>query len=207
MMKKLFHISACPRGEDSRTLRIAESFLRAFQESHPDWVFDELDLTREPLPSLSSRRVDGKYLLMDGKHLFGEMKESWTEIIQHVERFKSSDMYLISAPMWNFHIPYMLKHYIDLIVQPQYLFRYLKGGKTEGLVKGRKMVVATSRGGQYVEDPSFDFQTPYLKGIFNFIGIEDISFVIGQPMDMGEELRNQRLQEAIDEAARLGREI
>jgi FMN-dependent NADH-azoreductase len=91
----------------------------------------------------------------------------------------------------------MLKHYIDLIVQPEYLFRYGEHGKVEGLVQGKKMVVITSRGGQYSGNAKgFDFQEPYLRAIFNFVGILDIDFIVAEPMDMGQQTRNRKIEEA-----------
>jgi FMN-dependent NADH-azoreductase len=200
-MKKLLHIIATPREEESRTLRVTEAFLEALVQKNPDWTIDELNLAKEDLPSLSKKSVSGKYVLLEGKDLYGSLKEEWVEIVEHIERFLSSDAYLISTPMWNFSIPYMLKHYIDLIIQPKYLFRYTEKG-TEGLVKGKKMMVIASRGGQYTTDetrPS-DFQEPYLRTIFGFVGITDISFVIAQPMDMGADLENKKIQEAIEQA-------
>jgi len=203
-VKKLLHIIATPRGDDSRTLRVSEAFVESFQETHPDWVIEELNLTREELPSLTAKRVDGKYLLLSGKDLYGGLKEAWQEILLHIERFLSADAYLISTPMWNFSIPYVLKHYIDIIVQPKYLFRYTETG-TEGLALNKRMAVITSRGGEYhsPDMQSFDFQEPYLRMIFGFVGISDIQFVTAEPMDMGMELQDQK----IDEARGAAREI
>jgi len=198
-MKKLLHIIATPRGEESRTLQVAESFLRVFTEKHSDWVVDELDLPKEQLPSLTVKRVDGKYVLLGGKDLYGELKEAWQEIIAHIERFMSADAYLISTPMWNFSIPYTLKHYIDIILQPKYLFRYTPSG-VEGLVKNKKMTVIISRGGDYSQDSpvhNFDFQEPYLRTVFGFVGITDISFIIAQPMDaLGPQVQVKKIEEA-----------
>lgn len=196
-MKKLLHIIATPRGEESRTLQVTEAFLEVFKEKQQDWVIEELDLAKEQLPSLSAKRVDGKYVLLGGKDLFGELKEAWQEIISHIERFLSADAYLISTPMWNFSIPYTLKQYIDIIVQPKYLFRYTATG-VEGLVKERKMVVITSRGGDYTspETSKDDFQEPYLRTIFGFVGITDITFIIAQPMDMGAKIQVEKIKEA-----------
>jgi FMN-dependent NADH-azoreductase len=204
-MKKLLHIIASPRELESRTLQIADPFLEVFQQKNPDCVIDELHLEKEELPSLSMKRVDGKYLLMDGKDLYGEFKEKWMEILSHIERFLSADLYLISTPMWNFSIPYMLKHYIDIIVQPKYLFRYTDKGTVEGLAKNKKMAILCSRGGTYLsqEMQGYDFQEPYLRAIFGFVGITDIHFVIAQPMDMGKEIQQQKLQEAINAAKQL----
>ena len=117
------------------------------------------------------------------------------------ERFLSADAYLISTPMWNFGIPYTLKHYIDVILQPKYLFRYTEKGP-EGLVKNKKMIVITSRGGDYSTEQmkAYDFEEPYLRTAFGFTGITDITFINAQPMDMGPELQEQKIREAQNKA-------
>jgi FMN-dependent NADH-azoreductase len=207
-MKKMLHIIATPREDESRTLRISEAFLETFTSKHPDWVVEELNLTKETLPTLSMKRVDGKYLILEGKELYGELREGWREIIAHIDRFLSASAYLITSPMWNFTIPYMLKQYIDIIVQPNYLFKYTNTG-SEGLVKDRKMIVLASYGGQYTsENTRFqNFHEPYIRTIFEFIGITDIHFVIAQPTDMGSELENQKVNEAIEVAQQLAASI
>jgi FMN-dependent NADH-azoreductase len=202
-MKKLLHIIATPRGDDSRTLQISRAFIVAFKQSHPSWVVEELDLTKEKLPALTLKRVDGKYVLLGGKELYGDLKEAWGEIIAHIDRFLSADAYLLSTPMWNFSIPYLLKQYIDIIVQPKYLFRYTDTG-VEGLVKDRKMLVIASRGGDYSPDSpgrSMDFQEPYLRAVFGFVGLKDIDFIIAQPMDTDADLQKVRIADAQVKAA------
>jgi len=207
-MEKLLHIIATPRGEESRTLQVTETFLEAFKDKHPNWVVEELNLSKEELPSLTIKRVDGKYVLLGGKELYGELKEAWEDIIGHIERFLSADGYLISTPMWNFSIPYMLKQYIDIIVQPKYLFRYTQSG-VEGLVKNKKMIIMTSRGGEYVSEQAakFDFQEPYLRTIFGFVGITDITFIRAEPMDMGIETQQQKIKEAQGLARKIAAQI
>ncbi len=201
-MKKLMHIVATPRGDESRTLQISEAFLDVFIRTHPDWVVELLDLTKEILPSLTMKRVDGKYVLLDGRELYGDLKDAWLEIIAHIERFNSADAYLLSTPMWNFSIPYFLKHYIDIIVQPKYLFRYTSSG-VQGLVKGKKMMVIMSRGGDYsIPASGFtgDFQQPYLRTIFGFVGLTDVNFIIAQPMDIDSETQKAKLAQAKKDA-------
>ncbi len=198
-MKKLLHIIATPRAQDSRTLQISQVFLENFRKKFPTCVIDELNVATESLSSLTVKVVSGKYVLLGGKDLSGELKTAWREIELHIERFLSADIYLISTPMWNFSIPYTLKHYIDIILQPKYLFRYTPSG-VEGLVKNKKMVVITSRGGDYSQGSpvhDFDFQEPYLRTVFGFVGITDITFVIAQPMDaLGPEVQAKKTEEA-----------
>ncbi len=203
-MEKLLHIIATPRGEDSRTLQITEVFLDELKKRQPDLIIDELDVTKEELPSMGIKRIDGKYVLLSGRELYGELQETWQEIIYHINRFLSADAYLISTPMWNFNIPYFLKQYIDIIVQPRYLFQYIENG-SEGFVKGKKMVVITSRGDEYISQNNKmnDFQEPYLKAVFGFVGITDISFIIAQPMDTrGIDVQRQKIEEAKEQAKR-----
>jgi len=206
-MKKLLHIIASPRGEDSRTLKVSGEFLEIFRQKYPGCLIDELNVATEALPSLTVNMVYGKYVLLSGEELTEKLKEAWEPIVRHIERFLSVDAYLVSTPMWNFSIPYPLKQYIDLVVQPKYLFGYSKDG-VEGLVKNKKMAVVTSRGGDYSpEGPShaYDFQEPYLRAIFGFVGITDISFIHAQPMDMGPELSQERLKKAIIQAKELAK--
>lgn len=205
-MHRLLHIIATPHEEESRTLQISEAFLDGFRDTHSDWVIDELNLSKEELPSLAMKQVNGKYILLGGHELFGRYKEAWIEILQHIERFKTADLFLISTPMWNFHIPYMLKHYIDLIVQPKYLFQYREDGSVEGLVKDKKMVIITTRGGSYEGNYQvFDHQEPYLRTVFGFIGITEMSFIKAEPMDRGAEIQKEKIFEARKIAEEMGR--
>ncbi|MFC1570262.1 FMN-dependent NADH-azoreductase [Candidatus Omnitrophota bacterium] len=196
-MKKLLHIIATPRERESRTLKMSGAFLEVFGQKYPECEIDEINVTTEKLPDLTAQNVNGKYVLLGGKDLSGEFKELWKEIELQIERFLSADGYLISTPMWNFNIPYYLKHYIDIIVQPKYLFQYTEKG-AEGLATGKKMVVITSRGGDYSpESPaaSNDYQEPYLRAIFGLTGVTDITFVNAQPMDaMGPEVQIRQVQ-------------
>ena len=196
-MNKLLHIIATPRGDDSSTLKISNTFLEAFKTSHQDWTIDTLDLTQAPLPPLSVKCIDGKYLLLNGKDLDETTQIAWADIIAHIERFLAADAYLLSVPMWNFSIPHTLKHYIDIIMQPKYLFRYTAAGTVEGLAKNKKMVTITSRGGDYSGAMSnADFQEAYLRFVFKFIGITDNTFINAQPMNMAEAVKLQKIAEA-----------
>ncbi|MBU9888998.1 MAG: NAD(P)H-dependent oxidoreductase [Candidatus Omnitrophica bacterium] len=204
-MKKLLHIIATPRGEASRTLRVSRAFLEGVTTKYPACVIDELNLFKETLPPLTVERIDGKYALLSGKELSGNSRKAWEAILRQIERFLAADGYLISVPMWNFSIPYVLKHYLDVIVQPRYLFRYTPNGP-EGLVKDRKMVIVTSRGGDYSAAPanSMDLQEPYLKAVLGLVGIKDLTFVNVQPMDaLGPQVRDEKIAAACEAVRKL----
>lgn len=203
---KLLHINASPRGEKSNTERIAAAYLEALRTHHADLTVETVDLYHHDLPAIAGDNIEAKYSLMIGQPISKEHAESWAQIERAIEHFLWADAYLIAAPMWNFSIPYALKYYIDCIVQPGYLFRYNELGQAVPMVHGRTMVVASSRGGDYSPGTAyhpFDFQEPYLRAIFGFIGITDVHFVTAQPMDIGPELREQAASAAIEQARAL----
>jgi FMN-dependent NADH-azoreductase len=81
--------------------------------------------------------------------------------------------------MYNFAIPSVLKAWIDQIVRIGKTITYGPNGP-QGLLGEKKVFVITARGGAYEKGtPSekFDFQEPYLRHIFGFIGLTDVTFV------------------------------
>lgn len=203
---KLLHIIATPREQQSTTIRVATAFLESMHATYADLSVDTIDLFTRDLPAVAGDNIETKYTLMTRQPIDKRHKESWKQIELLIEHFLSADIYLISAPMWNFSIPYTLKYYIDSIIQPGYLYKYNEQGHPVGLVHGKKMICVTSRGGDYSEKSPFhiyDFQEPYLRAIFGFVGITDMHFINAQPMDITPELRESAIAAAIEAARSL----
>ncbi|MEO0897648.1 MAG: NAD(P)H-dependent oxidoreductase [Bacteroidota bacterium] len=202
---RLLHINASPRKENSRTLEISTEFLNSLQEKVSDLSVKTINVFEENLPAINGLEANTKMLLMGGVAIDEQAQKAWESIDAYSRDFVSHDGYLITAPMWNFGLPYQLKHYIDVIVQAGILFHYTANGP-EGLVKGKKMYVITSRGGDYSQDSpmnQFDFMENYLKSIFGFVGIYDVSFIHAQPLDLGPELKEQGMNKAKESAREL----
>lgn len=202
---KLLHIIASPRGEKSRTLGISNEFLKALKAKNPNLIIEDLDLFKTSLPEVFGYTVDAKYALMSGGILEEKTKTSWEEVSRYSTEFLSYDAYLISCPMWNFTIPYKLKHYIDIIMQAGILFSFTANG-VEGLALNKKMFCITSRGSDYSESSpmhQLDFQEPYLRSIFGLAGIRDISFINSQPLDFAPGITQASLEKAKEEAINL----
>lgn len=198
---RLLHIVSTPRGIASNTMRVSNVLLEELLEKYDDLTVKTLDLFNADLPSVAGRNIESKYMLMTGQPLDESSGSSWKQIEKNIEQFLDADIYLLTVPMWNFGIPYALKYYIDAIVQPGYLFRYNEEGRAEGLVKGKKMICVTSRGGDYSNGPmqSYDFVENYLRTIFGFVGITDIHFFNAQPMDVSLDIRKAAQKKIIGE--------
>ena len=122
-----------------------------------------------------------------------------------LEEFLAADIVVIGAPMYNFGIPSQLKAWIDRLAVAGKTFRYTEKG-SEGLAGGKKVIVASSRGGFYGPDTPaafLDHQESYLRGIFGFFGITDVSFVRAEGVQLGPDKRAAAIAAAREQITRL----
>jgi FMN-dependent NADH-azoreductase len=203
-MATVLHIRATATPERSYSLRAAEAFLESYRESHSDDTVETIDLAGDAIPDFLGLAAQGKYRILHGEHHTQGEADAWRAMEAEIERFKKADKVVISSPMWNFGIPYRLKQYFDVIVQPGYTFSFSPEAGYSGLVTGRPAILFLARGGEYKPDTdaaAFDFQRPYLEGILGFIGFTDISTIVIEPtLQGGPEVAEQKLNEAIAEA-------
>ena len=181
-MAKLLYLQASPRKDRSKSTQVATAFIDSYRESHPSDVVRALNVFEDDLPAFDGLAVQAKYTIMHGKEHTAEERQAWDAVESVISDFKDADKYLLSVPMWNFSIPYRLKQYLDLIVQPGYIFTADENGY-EGLVKDKPLVVIYSRGGAYegTEAQAFDLQKKYIEQIFGFMGFENIQSIVVEP--------------------------
>ena len=183
-MAKLLYVEASPRKERSASIEVAKAFVGEYRKTHPGDTVDTLDLWTTPLPEFNGEVIDAKYAILHGQGQTPGQKEAWKPVESVIERFKIADKYLFSLPMWNFGIPYKLKHYIDVIVQPTYTFSFSPKEGYKGLVLGKKTAVVYARGGAYPAGSggeALDLQKKYLETILGFIGFTDITPIVVEP--------------------------
>jgi len=206
-MSKLLYLQASPRIERSHSIAVADAFVSAYRKSHSTDQIVSKNLFQTDLPTFDGLALQAKYnILHDLKHTNEELA-AWRAVEEVIDEFTSADKYVMAVPMWNFNIPYRLKHYFDLIVQPTYTFSYAQEegyqGQVQGLVTAKPVFIAYARGGEYASgSPSeaFDLQTRYLETILGFIGLTDIRKVIVEPTLADQGLVKQRREAAITKA-------
>lgn len=187
-MSKVLYIQASPRTERSWSRGVADAFVDAYLERHPDDEVETMDLFIEGLPPFDETAAQGKYNIMHGQEGTPEEKAAWEPVESVIAKFIAADKYVFAVPMWNFGIPYILKQYIDLIVQPTYTFSFSPDEGYTGLVTGKPALVIYARGGEYEEGTpaaSMDFQQRYLETVLNFIGFIDVRSVKVEPTLQG----------------------
>ena len=210
-MANLLYIKASPRTGRSHSIAVADAFVESYLQTNQNDNIMTIDIFKKPLPAFNSQAASAKYKIMHGEEHSPEDQEIWGEIVSVIDEFKSADKYIMAVPMWNFSIPYRLKQYIDVIVQPGYTFSVDQDGNYEGLVTGKPVFITYARGGEYTHDTNkeaFDLQKKYLELILAFIGFSDIRSVVVEPtLAGGVDITKQRLAEATEKARKMAKEF
>ncbi len=208
-MSKVLYIRVSPREGRSHSVAAADAFIQAYKAAHPGDMVQTLDLFKMDLPVFDGLTLQAKYTILHGLKHSPEEAAAWRAVEAVIAEFKAADKYVFAVPMWNFGIPYRLKQYIDVLLQPGYTFNYDPATGYSGLVTGKPAFAAYARGGEYpVGTPgeAYDFQKKYLELILGFIGFTDVRSVVVEPTLMGgPDVAAKRQAEAIARAQEIAR--
>ena len=208
-MPHLIHIEASPRKSRSASIEVAHAFLSAWKARHPSGTVDTLDVWSTPMPEFDGDALDAKYAGLTGTPLTPKQAAVWASIKTIAARISAADVILISTPMWNYGIPYKLKHLIDVVSQKDVLFTFDERGQI-GMLKGKKGVAICARGvqiGEHFPKDKFDFQTTYLTMFYNMIGVTDITILEVEKTLYGPEADTASRAQGVAEAKALAAKI
>jgi FMN-dependent NADH-azoreductase len=194
-MPKLLHLACSPRAE-AESGAGARVFLDHFRQARPEWEIDVMDLWRDQLPEFNGSIMEAKYARMNGQAFTDVQRDGFAVAERIALRFALADRVLISTPMWNFGIPYKLKQWFDVIIQPGLTFRFDPSQGYLPLLKDRPTIVILASGSDFVTGMNrgrIDMATPYLREALRFIGVNNVRFVrIGPTTGPTEPIRAAR---------------
>jgi FMN-dependent NADH-azoreductase len=194
---KLLHIDSSPLAGNSVSRQLTASLVAQWRAAHPGTVVEYLDLAKDApthlnMDSLGFRAGPTAGGLSDVQRRENEISE------RLVSQFLAADVVVVGAPMYNFSVPTQLKAWVDRVAQAGRTFTYTDKGP-KGLAGGKTVIVASSRGGVYSNNPALaglDHQESYLKTVFGFFGVTDVQIVRAEGVAMGEAAKAQALTEA-----------
>ena len=172
----ILHLDASINGDNSASRAISAKIVDQLKAAQWGEEVIYRDLASDPLP----------HLTLDA---FAD-----TSVL---DEFLGADTVVIGAPMYNFTLPSQLKAWIDRIVIAGATFRYTENGP-EGLAKGKRVIIALARGGFYdggSPAAGLEHLETYLRGVFNFIGIEP-EFVVAEGLNLSPEHRSTSIEQA-----------
>ena len=180
---KLLHIDSSILGQTSASRELGAAIVARLERGAPGSEITHRDLATSPLPHLTGEALAG---LDAGERVIAEAI---------LEEFLAADVIVIGAPMYNFGIPSQLKAWIDRIAVRGRTFRYTEQGP-EGLAGGKKIIVAGTYGGFHPAGGPSNFIEPYLRFLFSFLGVRDVSFVTAEGLGVSAEQRTSSMEAA-----------
>jgi FMN-dependent NADH-azoreductase len=195
-MASILHLDSSPRGDRSKSRKLAKKFIDAWQDLHPDDVITYRDLRQMPVPHVTEDWIAASFTAPEA--LTSEMAEVLKFSDELVDEFLAADRCVFSVPMYNFSIPSNFKAYIDQVVRASRTFTE-ENGQVKGLANGKKVLFITSRGVEFKAwsfYEGWDSQEPALRYAFQYMGVTDIQFIHANGLDMGDEARKRGLDEA-----------
>lgn len=186
-MKTLLQINTSIFSDGGQSSRLAERFVAAWRDAHPDGTVVVRDLAKDPVPHIDAGRF-GAFLAKPAERTSEQQRiVDYSDTL--IDELKRADVIVLGLPMYNFGVPSTLKAYFDHVARAGVTFRYTQEGPT-GLLEGKKVYVFAARGGAYVGTPR-DTQTQYVRDFLAFLGMEDVEFVYAEGLDVSETNKQQ----------------
>jgi FMN-dependent NADH-azoreductase len=199
---KILHIDSSVTGSKSVSRPLSAETTEKLKSNNPGAEVVYRDLIDKPLRHYTAvARLFGS----DTASLSAEQKEELETGDKILEEFLASNIVVIGAPMYNFGVPSQLKAWIDLLCVAGKTFRYSSAGP-EGLCGDKKIIIVSSRGGLYGPGSPFepfDHQENYLKHVFTFLGVKDITVIRVEGVAMGPEKAEAAIAAAKQKIAQL----
>jgi FMN-dependent NADH-azoreductase len=198
---QVLHIDSSITGAASVSRQLTAQTVAALVAANPGAKVEYLDLAvnaPDHLNAVSMGFRTGQAATTEAERAQNAISEAL------VTQFLAADVVVVGAPFYNFTISSQLKAWIDRIAQGGRTFRYTAAGP-EGLATGKKVIVASTRGGVYSTSEmgqALEHQESYLKTVFGFLGITDVSIVRAEGVAMGDEAKAKALASAGDDIVR-----
>jgi len=200
--KNVLIIKSSPALDASVSNEIADYLVAQLKSKEEHYEFTIRDLAKMPPPLYDPEIMQAFYTPADQ---LDEKQKTITEpSLEYIAELNRADIIVFASPMHNFSITTLLKAYVDQICRMGLTFQYSEAGP-EGLINVKQAIIISSAGGDFQNESEKhkDFQTPYLKHVLNFIGIEDITVIPVQGVGMGDDIASKSMLRAKEELQNL----
>ena len=196
-MSTILVITASPRGERSVSRALTTAFADLWAEHHPQDTILLRDIGHHPVPHVTEPWVVGAFAPAEAQN--AESKAAISVSDQLVEEFLAADRYVFGVPMYNLNIPSTFKAYIDQIVRAGKDLRGRPQRLRRAWSRRKRRFSSPAAAAAYPPGTpmaAYNFQEPYLRAIFGFIGVTELQFVAADSMNQGEDAARHSREKA-----------
>jgi FMN-dependent NADH-azoreductase len=179
-MATLLKIDSSPMGERSISRALTAKFVDTWRKAHPGGKVISQDLSKVNIPVVDGRWVGAAYTPEEARSPEQRAILAVSDVL--LAELLEADELVLGVPMHNFGIPSTLKLWIDQVMRVGKTFRYSAAGP-EALLKNKKATLLIASGGAYGKETamaSFNFVAPYLRAVFGFVGITDVTIIAAE---------------------------
>jgi FMN-dependent NADH-azoreductase len=198
-MKKVLVINSSARSLKSQSRKLTEVFIDHWKSIHTNPIITFRELGNADVPHINESWIAAAFK-PEAMRSEEDIKALKTSDV-YISELKEADVIVLGSPMYNWSIPSALKAYIDQIVRVNETWKFNSANMQNpyiGLLENKTVFLLLSRGSQGYEKGGFnehmDFQSNYLKTVFNIIGVSNIHMVTIN----GESFDVEKFKESID---------
>ena len=188
----ILQLNSSARGDASHSTRLAATLAGRLRDADPEATLQVRDLNDPAHRPLDDTALTALFTAADQRTPEQAARVAFDDAL--IAEVQAADVIVLGVPMYNFGVSVQLKNWIDAISRAGVTFRYTAQGP-EGLLKGKKVYVALTRGGKYRNTPA-DTQVPYLTTVLAFLGLTDVHFVYAEGLAMGADAEQAALAAA-----------
>lgn len=188
----ILQINSSARSTGSESTRLGDSIVAKLTAANPGASVARRDLAANPHPVIDEATLQALFTPAEQRTPEQAARVALDDAL--IAQVQAADVIVIGAPMYNFGITVQLKSWFDAIARAGVTFKYGPTGPV-GLLTGKKVYVALSRGGLHRDAPS-DTQLPHVKMFLSFLGMTDVQFVYSEGLGMGPDAVSKAQAEA-----------
>lgn len=198
----ILHLDSSILGKQSVSRELSAQIVASLTAENPNASVTHRDLAAEPIDHLSIDALSAAQL--EAEQRSPAQRDAFALNETLLAELFAADVLVVGLPLYNLGIPSQLKAWIDRVAQSGRTFRYTDQGP-EGLVTGKRVILASARGGVYSQGPAanMEHQESHLLAVFGLLGLTDVEVVRAEGVNMGEEYKAQALDGAHERIAAL----
>lgn len=198
-MKKVLVINSSARKLNSHSRNLTEVFVNHWKSVNNTTHITFRELGNENVPHIDENWIAGAFKPETARS--EKEKEALKISDIYISELHQADIIVVGTPMYNWSVPSALKAYIDQVVRVNETWKLNPGNYENpyiGLLENKTVILLVSRGSQGYEKGQpiehMNFQSNYLKTVFNVMGIQDIHLVTAEGTTIFPEIFKQTLE-------------
>ncbi len=207
-MKKVLVLNSSARKQNSKSRKLTEVFTDQWKSIQNNALINYRDLAESHVPHINENWIAAAFKPENLRSL--QEIEALKTSDEYIAELRDADVIVIGAPMYNWSIPSSLKAYIDQVLRVNETWKLNPENMQNpyiGLLENKTVFLLLSRGAQGYEKGEYNehmnFQSNYLKTVFNIIGITNIHTVAIN----GESFDPEKYQESINNSHQAIRDL